>query len=147
MATATSSRTPADAAAVQPQALPEAVVAGFSDAERNLAERAHAFAERAYANRRLGTGEPALDHALGLAANIAALKLDADTVAAGLLFAVPTYMEGGGDKLKTEFGPAVAALVEGITRLNALRVVTRSVALEGAAQKQGRAAAKTAGGG
>ena len=124
-----------------PLPLPEAIVAGLAEAERALVERAHAFASEAYHGKLLGSGEPALEHALGLAANIAALRLDADTLAAGLLFAVPTYAQRGDDKLAAAFGPAIAGLVGGITRLNALRVVTRSVAMDAAVQKGARAGA------
>ncbi len=126
--------------------LPAALGADLSEAERALVERAYHFAMQAYADKLLGTGEPAMAHALGLAGNIAALKLDADTIAAGLLFAIPTYAEHGQDKLEAGFGPSVAALVGGITRLNALRVVTRSVALEAAAAKGGKGSKNTAGG-
>lgn len=147
MATATSVQAPsaAELSALR-LPLPASIAAGLADEDRALAERAHAFAAGVYRGQRLGTGESALDHALGLAAIIAALKMDADTIAAGLLFAVPTYLEHGSEKLKSEFGAAVAALVDGITRLNALRVVTRNVALEGAALKLGKAAAKSSSG-
>src|SRR6266849_6109313 len=47
---------------------------------------------------------------------------------AGLLFAVPAYLPGAEEKLKESFGAAVASLVAGISRLNALRVITRSAA-------------------
>ncbi len=126
--------------------LPAALTVDLSEADRSLVERAHHFAMQAYADKLLGTGEPAMAHALGLAGNIAALKLDADTIAAGLLFAIPTYAEHGQDKLEASFGPSIAALVGGITRLNALRVVTRSVALEAAAAKGGKGNKSTAGG-
>ena len=129
-----------------PDALAARLAADLSDADRALVERAHDFAARTYADKLLGTGEPAMAHALGLAGNIAALKLDADTIAAGLLFAIPTYTEQGQDKVAQDFGPAIAALVDGITRLNALRVVTRNAALDGGGgggKSAAKAAAKT----
>ena len=129
-----------------PDALAARLAADLSDADRALVERAHDFAARTYADKLLGTGEPAMAHALGLAGNIAALKLDADTIAAGLLFAIPTYTEQGQDKVAQNFGPAIAALVDGITRLNALRVVTRNAALDGGSgggKSAAKAAAKT----
>jgi GTP pyrophosphokinase len=129
--------------------LPVAIAVGVAQGDRARVEQAHAFARDAYGDRLLGTGEPVLAHALGLAANIASLKLDADTLMAGLLFAVPTYTERGDEKLVEAFGPSVAALVGGITRLNSLRVVTRNVALESAAARGGKPAksAKSASGG
>jgi GTP pyrophosphokinase len=102
------------------------VEAGLAEEERKVYARARDFASDLYGERLLGTGEPALAHAIGLARNIAALRLDADTRVAGLLFAVPAYLPDAEEKLKAAFGPAVASLVAGISRLNELRVITRS---------------------
>jgi GTP pyrophosphokinase len=79
-----------------------------------------------YAGKVLGTGEGALAHALGLTSAIADLRLDVDARIAGLLFAVPEYAEPGVASLKEDFGAVVASLVDGITRLNNLRVITRN---------------------
>ena len=102
--------------------------AGISEEDRRALARALEFAGDVYGEKLLGTGEPAYEHALGTARNVAGLRLDADTRAAGLLFAVPAYLPGAEEKLKESFGAAVASLVAGISRLNALRVITRSAA-------------------
>jgi GTP pyrophosphokinase len=102
--------------------------AGISEEDRRALARALEFAANVYGGKLLGTGEPAYEHAVGTARNVAALRLDADARAAGLLFAVPAYLPGAEEKLKESFGAAVAALVAGITRLNALRVITRTAA-------------------
>jgi len=110
----------------------EAALAGLDPAERALVLRAHAFAAPLYADRRLGTGEPAIEHALGVAASLAALRLDGATRAAGLLFAVPEYAGNAGERLEAQFGAGVATLVAGVWKLNRLRVVTRGLAAQGA---------------
>ncbi|HVQ61860.1 MAG TPA: bifunctional (p)ppGpp synthetase/guanosine-3',5'-bis(diphosphate) 3'-pyrophosphohydrolase, partial [Burkholderiales bacterium] len=69
------------------------------------------------------------EHALGLARNVAQLRLDGDALAAGVLFAVPAYLPDAEEKLTESFGADVAALVSGIDRLNRLRIVTRAAAL------------------
>src|SRR5258708_7488159 len=102
--------------------------AGISEEDRRALARALEFAGDVYGEKLLGTGEPAYEHALGTARNVAGLRLDADTRAAGLLFAVPAYLPGAEEKLKESFGAAGASLVAGISRLNALRVITRSAA-------------------
>src|SRR5712671_5736405 len=102
--------------------------AGISEEDRRALARALEFAGDVYGEKLLGTGEPAYEHALGTARNVAGLRLDADARAAGLLFAVPAYLPGAEEKLKASFGAAVASLVAGISRLNALRVITRSAA-------------------
>jgi len=103
--------------------------AGISDEDRGSLARALAFAADLYGGKLLGTGEPAYEHAVGTARNVAELRLDADARAAGLLFAVPAYLPGAEEKLKESFGAAVASLVAGISRLNQLRVVMRTAAL------------------
>src|SRR5713101_1574537 len=102
--------------------------AGISEEDRRALARALEFAADLYGEKLLGTGEPAYEHAVGTARNVAELRLDADARAAGLLFAVPAYLPGAEEKLKESFGAAVASLVAGISRLNALRVITRSAA-------------------
>jgi GTP pyrophosphokinase len=103
--------------------------AGAPENDRRILARALEFARDAYGNQVLGTGEPAFEHALGLVRNVVQLRLDADALAAGVLFAVPTYLPDADDKLAASFGATVAELVSGIDRLNRLRVVTRVAAL------------------
>jgi GTP pyrophosphokinase len=106
----------------------DALNAGLSGDERRTLARALDFAASVYGEKLLGTGEPAYGHAIGLARNVAELRLDADTRVAGLLFSVPEYLSDAEEKLGASFGAAVASLVAGIGRLNALRVITRSAA-------------------
>src|SRR5438552_18735018 len=102
--------------------------AGISDEDRRSLARALAFAADLYGGKLLGTGEPAYEHAVGTARNAAGLRLDADARAAGLLFAVPAYLPAAEEALTESFGTAVASLVMGISRLNALRVISRTAA-------------------
>ena len=97
--------------------------------DRRVLARALEFARGVYGDKHLGTGEPAYEHALSLARNLAQLRLDADSLAAGVLFAVPAYLDDAEEKLKESFGATVASLVFGMDRLNRLRVVTRAAAL------------------
>jgi GTP pyrophosphokinase len=102
---------------------------GLASAERTLVARVLEFAEPLYAGQRLSTGEPAWSHALGLAANLAAIGLDAPGRAAGILFASPKYLEGT-DKLREAFGEEIAALAGGVEKLYQLRVATRGTPRE-----------------
>src|SRR6266545_4539407 len=110
--------------------------AGLSEDERRTLARALDFAAGVYGEKPLGTGEPAYGHAIGLARNVAELRLDADARVAGLLFSVPEYLSDGEEKLAASFGAAVASLVAGISRLNSLRVITRTVAMGKDSQSQ-----------
>ncbi len=114
----------------------DALNAGLSGDERRTLARALDFAASVYGEKPLGTGEPAYGHAIGLARNVAELRLDADARVAGLLFSVPEYLSDGEEKLAASFGAAVASLVAGISRLNSLRVITRTVAMGKDSQSQ-----------
>src|SRR5260370_17181109 len=103
--------------------------AAISDEDRRTLARALDFAATLSGKELLGTGEPAYEHAVGLARNVAELRLDADARVAGLLFAAPVYLPEAEEKLKASFGAAVASLVAGISRLNQLRVVMKTAAL------------------
>jgi GTP pyrophosphokinase len=107
----------------------EPLAAGLAAPERALIGRALEFAEPLYAGQLLSTGEPAWGHALGLAASLAAIGLDAPGRAAGVLFAAPKYLEGT-EKLQAAFGEEVAALAAGVEKLYQLRVATRGSARE-----------------
>ena len=97
---------------------------GLPAAEHAPIAHALGFAEPRYAGQVLSTGEPVWPHALGLAAGLAGVGVDAATRAAGILFALPKQL-GGIDPLRAEFGEEIAALAGGVERLYRLRVVTR----------------------
>jgi GTP pyrophosphokinase len=105
----------------------EPLAAGLAAPERALLGRALEFAEPLYAGQLLSTGEPAWGHALGLAASLAALGLDAPGRAAGVLFAAPKYLDGT-EKLQAGFGEEVAALVDGVTKLTGITFQSRDEA-------------------
>src|SRR5438876_10411943 len=97
---------------------------GLAAAEQALLGRALEFAEPMYAGQVLSTGEPTWSHALGLAASLASLGLDAPGRAAGILFAAPKHL-GGVDALRERFGEEIAGLAAGVEKLYQLRVATR----------------------
>ena len=120
----------------------DALLEGLAGEDRERVLRAHAFAQETYAGRLLGTGEAAMAHALGLARDLAALRLDAETRAAGLLFNIPDCIEASGAVLELRFGKPVADLVAGIARLNSMRVVTRNLDSQGLSAEGRRAQAE-----
>jgi GTP pyrophosphokinase len=98
---------------------------GLAAAEQALLGRALEFAEPLYAGQVLSTGEPTWSHALGLAASLASIGLDASGRAAGVLFAAPKHL-GGVDALRERFGEEIAGLAAGVEKLYQLRVATRA---------------------
>jgi GTP pyrophosphokinase len=107
-----------------------ALVADLDPADRELVSHAASAARTLYGDTQLGTGEPAWEHALGLTGNLAMLRADAATRAAGLLFAAPNHLRDARERLAREFGASVGTLVMGISTVNKLRVVTRSLATD-----------------
>ena len=108
----------------------EAVAAGLEGAERDLVARALDFAGPVYEGKTLGTGEGAMPRAIGVARRLADLKLDGEARAGAILFSIPSYLDDAHGKLDQEFGATVTSIVEGIARLNTLRVVTRDLAAQ-----------------
>ena len=84
-----------------------------------------AWVQPIYENRTLGTQEQVWQHALGTALIAASLRLDADTRVAALCFAVGDVLDHPNEEIATRYGESVARLVDGLRRLNGLRVITR----------------------
>src|SRR5579883_577935 len=83
--------------------------------------RAARAAEAAHAGQLRRTGEAYITHPVAVAAVVAELGLDADTVAAALLH---DAVEDSGlslEDLERDFGPVVARVVDGVTKLDRLQ--------------------------
>jgi RelA/SpoT family (p)ppGpp synthetase len=88
-----------------------------TDGARALIERAYAVAERAHTDQTRKTGGPYIQHPLAVAFLLADLGMDPDTIAAGLLHDVVEDTDVDLEILAQEFGPDVASLVDGVTKL------------------------------
>ncbi len=88
-----------------------------SETEKALVQRAYAVAERAHAEQARESGIPYIQHPLAVAAMLTEIDMDTDTIAAGLLHDVveDTYIDL--QKLEADFGPEIAKLVDGVTKL------------------------------
>ena len=84
-----------------------------------------AFSWEVYGNASLGSGERIWSHALGMAVIIAGLRLDVESRMAAVLFAIPAHDQHGTARIEQRFGKAAADLVNGISRLNRMRPITR----------------------
>src|SRR5258706_3831920 len=111
-------------AAASAGAASEPLAEGLGPGEQALLARALAFAEKLYGEARLSSGEPTWTHALGLAAGLAAIGVDAPARAAGILFAAPKHLRDAAE-LETAFGAEIAGLAAGVEKLFQLRVATR----------------------
>ena len=101
---------------------------GLGGDDRALIENALELAEGIYEGHVLGTGEAVWTHAIGMALIAASLRLDLETRIAAILFAIGDYVDDANDKVAEQFGAPVARLVDGLRRLNGLRLLTRMTA-------------------
>lgn len=99
-----------------------ALSAAYPPAEIALIRQACEFAAPLYQGQIEVTGTPLLRHALGSASILAGMRLDHETIAATLLHAVPEYLEDWLEALTGHFGSNVTALVEGISRVERIRL-------------------------
>ena len=70
------------------------------------------------------SGEPYIVHPLCVAIILADLEMDQETIAAGLLHDVVEDTIMTGEEIEKEFGPEVALLVDGVTKLQNLHLST-----------------------
>ena len=95
------------------------------DANEDLLNRAYVYAMKAHGNQKRASGEAYFNHPLEVAAILAEMKLDSSTIAAALLHDTVEDTEATAQEIKEKFGPDIAALVDGLTKIKQLDRVTR----------------------
>ena len=110
---------------LSPQELLTRVSAYQPSADLELIKRAYAFAENAHQGQLRKSGDPYLIHPLTVAQIIAELRLDVGCICAGLLHDCVEDTSATVDDISKLFGPDVALLVEGVTKLGKVRWQTR----------------------
>ncbi len=80
--------------------------------------RAFAFAVEAHGSQRRATGEPYVTHPIASGQILAELGIDPVAIQAALLHDVPEDTEFSLDDVEERFGPEVARLVDGVTKLS-----------------------------
>ena len=86
----------------------------------SMIEKAYKIAYEAHKDQKRKSGEPYIIHPLCVAIILADLELDKETIAAGILHDVVEDTVMTLDELSKEFGPEVALLVDGVTKLTQL---------------------------
>ncbi len=85
-----------------------------------LIEDAYAFAEKAHDGQSRLSGEPYIEHPLSVAFILAEIQLDAASLVAALLHDVPEDAGVPISEIESRFGPEIAKLVDGVTKLTRL---------------------------
>lgn len=96
-----------------------------SDMDVDLVRRAYIFSAKAHQGQTRLSGEAYLTHPLEVAAILADLKLDAATVAAGILHDTLEDTPTTREEIATLFGEDVAMLVDGMTKLSRMELKSR----------------------
>jgi GTP pyrophosphokinase len=89
----------------------------FSASEVEMIDQACQLASLAYAAQKEITGVPLMHHATGTAAILISLNLDAESIAATILYATPRHIDNWQDTLKTRFGHNIANLVADLMQI------------------------------
>jgi GTP diphosphokinase / guanosine-3',5'-bis(diphosphate) 3'-diphosphatase len=90
-----------------------------------LLDRAYVYAMKAHGSQRRASGDPYFSHPLEVAAILTDLKVDDATIAAALLHDTIEDTPATRAEIDQIFGPDIGALVEGLTKLKKLDLVTR----------------------
>ncbi|MDH7479589.1 MAG: RelA/SpoT family protein, partial [Syntrophomonadaceae bacterium] len=96
----------------------EKIKSYYPEADLNLVASAYQFAAEAHQGQCRNSGEPYIVHPLRVAYTLAELELDVTTVAAGLLHDVLEDTPFAKADLERRFGPEIAELVDGVTKLS-----------------------------
>lgn len=90
--------------------------------DSDLIAKAYKFAEKAHHEQKRKSGEPYIIHPLNVACTLAHMKIDAKTIAASLLHDVIEDTPINEQQLEKEFGSDILFLVNGVSKLEQVRV-------------------------
>jgi GTP pyrophosphokinase len=95
--------------------------AGRAPAEADMIRRAWEYARRMHEGQMRLSGEPYVSHVAAVAQILADLGLDHEAIAAAILHDVVEDTRAGLDEIARDFGPRVAALVDGVTKMKVIQ--------------------------
>jgi GTP pyrophosphokinase len=105
--------------------LVERVLGYDPDADEALLNRAYVYAMKAHRNQTRASGDPYFSHPLEVAAILTDLKLDDATIATALLHDVIEDTDATRAEIDQLFGPEIGALVDGLTKIKRLDLVSK----------------------
>ncbi len=105
--------------------LVEKVLSYNSKANEALLNRAYVYAMKAHGQQKRASGDPYFSHPLEVASILTSLKLDDDTIATALLHDTIEDTQTTKDEIDRLFGPNIASLVDGLTKIEKLNLVSK----------------------
>lgn len=98
-----------------------ALLPKLSQHDKALITRACEFAKKAHEGQLRKSGEPYYNHVFATGLNLATLKMDAETISAGIMHDVLEDTQVTEEEMRKEFGEHITKLVQGVTKLGKLR--------------------------
>ncbi len=95
------------------------------EADEDLLNRAYVYAMKAHGSQTRASGEAYFNHPLEVAAILTDMKLDSATIAAALLHDTVEDTEATHQEIADKFGFEIASLVDGLTKIAKLDMVTK----------------------
>ena len=95
----------------------------YSETDRKRFSAAYEVARRTLGDARSADGEPLIERAIGTAGILAAQHLDAVSLTAALLVGMPAVAGYDEQRVTAEFGAEVAALVNGVARMDSVQAL------------------------
>lgn len=90
-----------------------------------LIKKAYEFSDLAHKGQKRASGEPYVEHCLEVAFILAEQHMDSTTIAAGLVHDVVEDTEITIENLREEFDDEIADLVDGVTKIGAMKFASR----------------------
>jgi GTP diphosphokinase / guanosine-3',5'-bis(diphosphate) 3'-diphosphatase len=120
------------------EALLEIASKHLPPADLEVIKKAYELAAVAHSGQLRMSGDPYIYHPLATAITLATLRMDADAIAAGLLHDVPEDTGRPLSVIQEQFGPEVAKLVDGVTKLSRVRWLPMDPSGEGTGKEKRR---------
>ncbi len=105
--------------------LTERVFSYDPKADEALLNRAYVYAMKKHGDQKRRNGDPYFSHPLEVAAILTGLKLDDATIATALLHDVIEDTDGTRTEIEHLFGPKIAELVDGLTKIRRLDLMSK----------------------
>ena len=91
------------------------------EADIPLLKKAYEFAAKAHATQKRSSGEPYIIHPLNVAATLAKLRMDNDSIISGLLHDVVEDCEVSPETIEKEFNSNIAQIVAALTKISKIK--------------------------
>jgi guanosine-3',5'-bis(diphosphate) 3'-pyrophosphohydrolase len=95
------------------------------DADLSMLQKCYEFAEKMHTTHKRSSGEPYIIHPLNVSSTLVKLKMDLDSIMAGLLHDVVEDCDVSPEEISKLFGQTVAQIVVGCTKISKIKFKTK----------------------